>query len=80
MYDAKDFAENPGKYRLFKTAVIAKHVFTENGEHDLREGQHVGIKFRCVNKNPLYRRYEPIYTIIGTDSDLYANCLKDFVL
>lgn len=79
-YDAKDFAANPGKYRLFQTARIAKHVFTHNGEHDLPEGEHVGIVFRCEAFNPMFRRMEPVYTIKGKDRDLYANALGDFVL
>ena len=80
MYDHKDFEQNPGKYRLFKSAVIAKHVHTENGEHDLHQFQHVCIAYRFDALNPLYRRREPVYTIVGTDRDLYANCLADFVL
>ncbi len=79
-YDPKDFAQNPGKYRLFKTAVIAKHILTCNGEHDLPQGQHVAIAYRFDALNPLYRRREPVYTIVGTGRDLYANCLADFVL
>jgi hypothetical protein len=79
-YDPKDFAANPLKYQLFKTATIAKHVHTNNGEHDLPQGAIVGIAYRFNALNPLYRRREPIYTIVGTDRDLYANCLADFVL
>ena len=79
-YDAKDFAAKPGKYRLFQTARIAKHVFTCDGEHDLPQGEHVGIEFRCEAFNPLYRRMEPVYHIKGKGRDLYANALSDFVL
>lgn len=79
-YDAKDFAANPGKYRLFQTARIAKHVFTQNGDQDLKKGEHVAIEFRCEAFNALYRRTEPVYTIKGKDRDLYANALGDFVL
>jgi len=80
MYDAKDFEANPGKYRLFKTAIIAKHILTCNGEHDLPQGEHVGIEFTYEAFNPLYRRMEPVYCIKGTDRYLYANALSDFVL
>lgn len=79
-YDPKDYAQNPGKYRLFQTAQIAAHVFNHNGEQDLPEGQFVGIKFRCEAYQPMYRRMEPVYTIVGTDRDLYANALMNFVL
>ncbi len=79
-YDPKDYAANPAKYRLFKTAQIATHLLTNNGEHDLQEGQFVAIEFRCEAPNPLYRRREPVYTIKGTGRDLYANALMNLCL
>lgn len=79
-FDLKDFQANPGKYELFKTAQIAAHIFTNNGEQDLAAGQYVGIKYRCSAFNRMYRRTEPVYTIIGADRDLYANALMNFVL
>jgi hypothetical protein len=86
-YDPKDFAANPGKYRLFKTATIAKHIFTCDGDDDLSEGLHVGIEYRCEAFNKLFGRFEPVYTIINTEHgkvsgqrDLYANTLMNFVL
>ena len=79
MYNPKDFAANPGKYRLFKTAAIARHVFTENGAQDIPEGQIVKIEFRCIARNRLFRRDEPVYTV-NDSLDLYANVLKDFCL
>ena len=42
-YDPQDFAANPGKYHLFKTARIARNVVTRNGEADLPKGAHVGV-------------------------------------
>ena len=79
-FDPQDFQANPKKYELFRTAVVAANVFTHNGEHDLREGQHVGIKYRCTARNQLYKRMEPIYSLTNHDHDLYASTLKDFVL
>jgi len=79
-FDTKDYAANPGKYRLFQTARIASNVFTHNADNDLREGEYVGIKYFCDAYNKLYRRTEPVYHIIGKDCDLYANALADFCL
>jgi len=82
-FDAKDYQQNPGKYRLFSTAQIATHVFTQDGANDLPEGKHVAIAFRCEAPNPLYRRVEPVYHVTGDGiepRDLYANALKNFVL
>lgn len=77
-FDAKDYQQNPGKYRLFSTAQIATHVFTQDGEADLPEGKHVAIVFRCEAMNRLFRRVEPVYHVEGRD--LYASALKNFVL
>jgi hypothetical protein len=81
-FDHKDFAANPAKYRLFRTARIASHIFTENGEHDLAEGTIVGITYRFDAYNAMYRRTEPVYTLTGMSPhrDLYANALSNFVL
>jgi len=79
-YDAADFSQNPKKYELFQTAQIAANVFSHDGEQDLPEGKHVAIQYRCTAFNRLYRRNEPVYTIVGTGRDLYANTLKNFVL
>ena len=79
-FDRADFESNPAKYELFRTAQIATHVFTNNGEHDLEQGQFVRIQFRCVAFNRLYRRNMPVYTIEGTGRDMYANTLMNFTL
>lgn len=75
-----DYLAHPAKYRLFKTATIAAHILTQNGEHDLPQGEIVAIEYRCDAFNPLYRRTEPVYSIKGTGRDLYANALADFCL
>ena len=87
MYNPKDYFENPGKYKLFRSARIASHVFTENGAADLAAGEYVSIKYRCEAFNKLYGRYEPIYTIVNTEHgvpsearDVYANTLTNFIL
>jgi hypothetical protein len=79
-YDPKDFEANPGKYQLFKTAVIASDIFTHNGEDDLKAGTHVAIQYFCTAKNCMYNRIEPVYMLVGMDRTMYANTLKDFVL
>lgn len=84
MYQHTDFLTNPKKYELFKTAIINNHFFTHNGEFDLTKGTVVGIKFRCIAPNKLYRRDEPVYSVILQNGlfygDLYANALTNFVL
>lgn len=84
-FNHADYQANPGKYRLFKTATIAGNIVTHNGEHDLPEGQIVGVKYRFDAFNAMYRRTEPVYTVTGpfgslASRDLYANALADFVL
>ena len=75
-----DYQANPGKYRLFNTAVVASHIFTNNGENDIESGTVVGIEFMRDAFNAMYRRTEPVYSIKGFGRHLYANCLADFVL
>ena len=84
-YDAKDYAQNPGKYRLFKTAQIACNVLTHNGAQDIPQGAHVAIEYHCEAFNALFRRKEPVYKVSGPAFKepfrvLYANTLKNFVL
>lgn len=79
-YDHQDFISNPGKYKIFKTARVAGNIFTHNGEQDLAAGTFVAIKYLCTARNQMYRRNEPVYSIIGHDRDLYANALSNFVL
>ncbi len=81
-YDAKDFAANPEKYRLFKTAVVARTIFTENAVNDFPEGTHVGVRYLCTAPNQLFRRNEPVYIITRGDKQatVYGNALDRFVL
>jgi hypothetical protein len=87
MYDQKDYAANPKKYQLFKSARIARQLITLNGYDDLLEGEYVSIKYRCEAFNKMYGRYEPVYTITNTQKglptelrDVYANNLTNFIL
>ena len=84
MYDPHDFQMNPGKYVLFRTAVVARHVVTVNGMADLHAGDVVGIQYGQTGYHPLYRRLEPMYTVTRSDGTrggyLYGSALKDFVL
>jgi hypothetical protein len=84
-YDHKDFIANPDKYTGFKTATIAKNVFTLNGELDLREGDFVSVEFSQIARNQLYGREEPIYRVRKSLDGpviacLYGNAMADFVL
>jgi hypothetical protein len=76
-YDPKDFAQDPGKYRLFKTAVTRSVIINENGHVDA--GTVVGLTYLGVARNQLYRRSEPIYKLTTGDV-CYANGLTDFCL
>lgn len=82
-YDPTDFARNPRKYEMFKTARVNTRVFTENGESDLEQGQYVAVShFRNV-WNALRLRDEPVYSITTNGKVwgyLYASALADFCL
>jgi hypothetical protein len=79
-FDYRDFAANPGKYQLFSTARIASHIFTNNSERDLEEGAIFGIRYIGTEVNRLYRREEPVYTLIGDGRKVFGHNLADFVL
>ena len=82
-FDHRDFAANPGKYLLFKTARISSNIITRDGENDLEIGQFVAISYLRNAWNQLRRREEPVYTVTVNGSVwgcLYANALCDFVL
>lgn len=79
-FDHRDYAQNPLKYRLFRTATVRAHIFTHNGQDDLREGEIVAIEYAGDARNQMYRREEPVYRVKGTEHALYANALSDFTL
>lgn len=82
-FDHADFVANPNKYRLFQTATVAGHIFTENGENDLPAGERVNIRFMRTAYNPLRRRDEPVYGITADNAKwnlVYASNLTRFVL
>jgi len=82
-YDHSDFTRNGGKFALYRTARVARHVHTENGADDLVPGEFVGVEFFRVARNQLYRRDEPVYTVTKNGrvwGMVYANALSDFVL
>lgn len=71
------------KEALYRTAIVAQHVLTHNGEHDLNAGDVVGVSYIGHQPNKLYRRNEAVYAITRDGAfwgHLYANGLKDFVL
>ena len=77
-YSQKDYEQNPGKYRLFRTAVLAVNI----PGTDLQKGQHVGIRFldARVNRAHAGDPIMPIYEVEGLRHYLYAMALADFVL
>ena len=78
-FDHSDFTRNPGKYELFKTAVIARPVISEP---TFEAGTVVSLSFYAVRRNQLFRRDEPIYAISanGRTTWVFAHALGDFVL
>lgn len=76
-FDYQDFARNPKKYELFKTAIVRNTMIREDGE--TLEGTTVGLRFAGVKRNQLYRRNEPVY-VLSTGDVCYANNLHSFVL
>lgn len=82
-FNHADFLAAPEKYKIFRTARVARHVLTHNGENDLPEGAIVGVRFYAVARNQLFRRDEPIYTVIHEGREwgtVYANALADLTL
>lgn len=82
-YDHTDFVAHPRKYELYKTAVIARHIFTDDGADDLAPGTVVRVTFDRVARNQLYRRDEPVYRVEANGKFhgyFYANTLSEFVL
>ena len=73
-----------GAASLYRTAIVRGHIVTHNGEHDLPAGTVVAVKLRCIARNPMYRRNEPVYSVTLADGsywgDLYENALTGFVL
>ena len=73
-----------GKAACYRTAIVARHVVTDARRRDLPAGEIVGVRFRFMAWNDLRREREPVYAITRQDGaywgDLYANCLRDFVL
>lgn len=76
-FNHADFVRNPGKYELFKTAIVRNLIINQEGE--VPEGTIVGIKYAGERFNPLYRRNEPLY-VLSTGDVCYANNLHSFVL
>ena len=77
-FDHADYAANPGKYRLFKTADMATTLFANN-EPDLPIDTPVGLTFFADAYNALYRKTLPVYTL-HTGHQVFATALKNFVL
>lgn len=77
-YSQSDFDQNPGKYRLFKTARIAVNI----PNSDLHIGQYVAIQYldaridQSQPRDPL----TPIFEVTGLKHYLFARSLADFCL
>ena len=77
-YSQSDFEQNPGKYRLFKTARVAVNIPGSS----LTIGQDVAIRYldaridRSQPRDPL----TPIFEVVGLKHYLFARSLADFCL
>lgn len=75
-YSQSDFDQNPGKYKLFKTARMAVNV------GNLTIGQDVAIRYldaridRSQPRDPL----TPIFEVVGLKHYVFARALSDFCL
>ncbi len=75
-YSQSDFDQNPGKYKLFKTARMAVNV------DNLTIGQDVAIRYLDARidcsqpRDPL----TPIYEVVGLKHYVFARALADFCL
>lgn len=71
-YDPADFARNPGKYRLFKTARIAVPI---PSRPDLQPGDFVAVRFFNTAYNALAKQHEPVYTVTKRGKDTTSSCM-----
>lgn len=67
-----DYRQNPGKYRLFKTACIAAQTA------EFLKGSHVAIEYFGERHNHKFNCSMPLYT--AGNSILFAAALTNFVL
>ena len=82
-FNYADYYRNAEKYKNYRTAFVASHVFTENGTNDLRQGECVGIAYARTEFNGLYNRFEPVYFVTANGNqwgETFASTLADFVL
>lgn len=80
LFDPKDFARDPGKFELFRTAVIAvRPMQHQKSQRFQKLGECVAIKY--MNSYPMGAdgALVPYYMING-DGYLSASYLGDFVL
>ena len=72
------------KCPLYKTAELATHVFTNNGDDDLSAGTIVGVSYIGQQLNQMHKRDEPVFAVTLQGGrfwgHLYANALDRFVL
>ena len=86
-FDHADYATNPDKYRLFRTARIAGTVFRHSDDaynrNDIPAGEYVRVTFKGERMHKLYRRVVPVFTVTrakGETVELSGECLGSFCL
>lgn len=83
-FDPKDYAADPAKYRLFRTAIVAESILTLP---DLKPGQCVAIEWHSDALNKPREAIMPIYKVRTSTEPaeefppmLFACALADFGL
>lgn len=80
LYDPQDFARDPGKYEIFKTAYIAvRPLQYQKASRFQKIGECVAIKFMNTYPSGPDGTFEPYYQING-EGYLSASYLGDFCL
>lgn len=81
MFSQTDFDNNPSKYQLFKTAVIAKPIGSGSTRDWFHVGRCVSIQYHSTRENYMFPGAPkmPIY-LVDNDIHLFAAALDNFVL
>jgi hypothetical protein len=76
-FNHKDYLQNQGKYKLFKTAVVDCTILNEVGV--VNKGTVVGLEHVEDAWSPFYQKTLPLYKL-STGDYCWGNKLTNFVL
>ena len=72
-----------GKAEYYKTAKIAKDLYAQYGECDMKVDTFVGLTFKGSAPNKMFKRYEAVFAVTKEGrfwGYVFESSLKDFVL